>query len=291
MPEPAQPQFVIVLGAARSGTTLLRNLIAAHPAVGAVPFDVNHIWRIGNEHHIDDVLLPASATPEIARRIRDRLTALARRNVGIARWPDVRFIVEKTVGNALRPGFVDQVLPGALYVRIVRDPRRTIASTIAAWKAPPDIGYLVRKARYFGLGDIGYAAWYAANAIRGRIGHGRGLKVWGARYSGIRDDLESLDLETVCARQWLASATSIDRFFDKLPSDRGISVTYEGLTAEPADLARIWSLLGIADDALAARAFGEQVVALADGNPALSEAIEGETRAAVEARMASYGYS
>jgi len=291
VPVSAQPRFVVVLGAARSGTTLLRDLISAHPAVAAVPFDVNHVWRIGNEQQPDDVLVPESATPEVAERIRSRLTAFARRNAGAADWSNVRFIAEKTVGNALRPAFVEKVLPGTLYVRIVRDPRRTIASTIAAWKAPPDAGYLVRKARYFGLADLGYAAWYAANAVRGRLSHGRGLKVWGARYAGIREDLEALGLETVCARQWLASVRSIDAFFQDLPADRGVSVSYEDLTADPAALARIWSFLGIADEARAAEVFRDTVVSNASGCPELPGSINGETLRAVEDLVARYGYA
>jgi hypothetical protein len=288
--DPENPRFVVVLGPARSGTSLLRDLIAAHPAVAAVPFDVNHVWRTGNEKHPDDAFAAESADSQTADRIRGRLLALARRHTGAGRWRDVRFVAEKTVGNALRPDFVDRVLPGAAYVRIVRDPRRTIVSTISAWRSPPDVGHLARKARYFGPADVGYAAGYAANAVRGRFSHGRGLKIWGARYPGIHNDLERFDLETVCARQWLAAIASIDRFFEGLPAEKGLSVTYEDLVAGPDALARIWAFLGIAEDGLAARTFAEQVSRATSPVPVLPKMINGDTRAAVEARMADYGY-
>lgn len=282
-------RFVVVLGAARSGTSMLRDLIAAHPQIAAIPFDVNHIWRIGNDRRPNDAFAPGTATPAVARRIRDRLTGIARRNAG-ASWPQVRFVVEKTVGNALRPDFVETVLPDALYVRITRDPRRVIASTIDAWKAPPDTGHLRRKLRLFGPADLGYMGWYALNALSGRFGHKRGLHMWGARYPGIRTDLETESLETVCARQWLSSVRTIDRFFADLPPERGISVNYEALVGGPEALRRIWSFLGVDDDALAARVFSERVRASGNRQSALPEAIEGDTRRAVEALIAEYGY-
>lgn len=290
MTDTADPRFVVVLGAARSGTSILRDLIAAHPAVAAVPFDVNHVWRIGAERMPDDVLSPDSLTREQAARIRGRLTHFARRAAGAA-WPGKRFIVEKTVGNALRPDFVDAVLPDALYVRIVRDPRRTVPSTIAAWRSPPDPGHLMRKARMFGPADVRYAGWYAVNALRGRFSHRRGLKIWGARYAGIHDDLEACDLETVCARQWLSSVSAVDRFFAGLPDGRGISTTYEQLVAGPEALLSIWAFLGVPDAGLAARIHAQRVRPHRAAPGELPASINGETRRQIEARMAEYGYT
>ncbi len=48
---------VIVIGAARSGTKVLREMLAASPNVAAVSFDVNFIWRTGNEGEANDVLI------------------------------------------------------------------------------------------------------------------------------------------------------------------------------------------------------------------------------------------
>ena len=289
MPDNPDRRFVVVLGAARSGTSMLRDLIASHPSVACVPFDVSHVWRIGNDRQPHDVLRPETATPRIARTIRDRLIGFARRNAGTA-WPGARFIVEKTVGNALRPDFVDAVLSDALYVRLVRDPRRVIASTVAAWKAPPDTGHLMRKVRLFGPADVGYMGRYALNAARGRVGHKRGLQIWGVRYPGIQQDLDQETLETVCARQWLASVTAIDRFFADLPPERGISVSYEALVGGPHELQRIWSFLGIGDDALASSIFTGRVRQSENREADLPAGLEDGTRRAIDALMAEYGY-
>ena len=282
------PRFIVVLGPARSGTTVLRDLIACHPAIAAVPFDVNHIWRMGNEGQADDCLSPDSLTPAQRAAIRARLIRLARRDSRPG--ADLRFVAEKTVGNALRPDFVDAVLPGALFVRIVRDPRNTIASTIQAWKAPPKPGYLLRKARMFDIGDLRYALWFAGNALKGRFGYDRGLKVWGIRYPGIQADLATESLETVCARQWVQSMEATDHFFSRLPAERGVSLTYEARISDPSVLAGIWSRLGIADADLAASVLGTQIRPARTRAGSLSEGIEAATLEAVHARMAALGY-
>ncbi|TCT12621.1 sulfotransferase family protein [Tepidamorphus gemmatus] len=290
MHEDVRRDFIVVLGPARSGTSLLRDLIGCHPAATAIPFDVNHVWRLGNERHPDDALSPDLATPQVRLRIRRRLLALARRSAGAAHWPEVRLVAEKTVGNALRPHFVDAVLGGPRYVRIVRDPRQTIASTVASWKASPSLRHLVRKLRFFGPGEVGYAGWYVANALAGMIRHRRGVKVWGARYPGIDSDIERLDLESVCARQWLAAIDSMDAFFATLPPERGLSVRYEDIVADPASLERVWAFAGLPDDGLSRRLHAEIVSAAPLHSASLPGGMADGLMAAVYARMAAFGY-
>lgn len=290
MAEETPRDFVVVLGPARSGTSLLRDLIGIHPAATAIPFDVNHVWRLGNERHPDDAMPADLATPQLSARIRGRLLALARRSAGSARWPSVRLVAEKTVGNALRPGFVDAVLGAPRYVRIVRDPRQTIASTVTSWRGSPSLSHLARKLRYFGPGEIGYAGWYAANAIGGRVRHRRGVKVWGARYPGIEGDVARMDVETICTRQWLAAVDSIDAFFKTLSPERGLSVRYEDIVTDPATLARVWAFAGLPDDGLSRHFHAETVLPAAVQPARLPGDIADGLVAEVEARMAAFGY-
>ena len=68
---------VIVIGAARSGTKVLRDLIASHPRFRAVPYDVNYLWRMGTESVPYDDRDPADATPWITARVREQLGRLS----------------------------------------------------------------------------------------------------------------------------------------------------------------------------------------------------------------------
>ena len=42
-------QIVIIIGAARSGTKYLRDVLATAPNAARVPYDINYIWRYGSE--------------------------------------------------------------------------------------------------------------------------------------------------------------------------------------------------------------------------------------------------
>src|SRR5688572_31535031 len=84
---------VIILGAARSGTKLLRALVAATRCYVEVPFDVNYIWRYGNESCSHDALNPEHLTERTKRFVRERIGRCAGLpNSSMA-------FVEKTVSN------------------------------------------------------------------------------------------------------------------------------------------------------------------------------------------------
>lgn len=115
---------IVLIGAARSGTKFLRSLLAAGAETVAVPYDINYVWRYGNERHPDDALGSELATREIQRYIRATLPRLAVRTRG----QSASLLVEKTVGNSLRVDFVRKVLPEARFIHIVRDGRDVVES-------------------------------------------------------------------------------------------------------------------------------------------------------------------
>ncbi len=43
------PRRIVLIGAARSGTKILRDTLAAATGSGAVPFDIGFVWRIGHD--------------------------------------------------------------------------------------------------------------------------------------------------------------------------------------------------------------------------------------------------
>jgi len=229
---------VVVIGAARSGTRFLRSLIGSVPDFATVPFDSNHIWRIGNEHAVDDQLDAASLTPRRVNIIRRTLWRLAEGGAG------ARVLVEKTVSNALRLPYVASVFPRARVVHIVRDGRDAIESTYRMWMAPPDREGLARKLRSLPLRSVPYAAWYARNLLLGRL-RGRGVNLWGVRYPGIASDLEHEPVQTVCARQWLSCVHAVEHAKREMPALRFLEVRYEDLIADAGQLERIAAFLNL----------------------------------------------
>ncbi len=111
MPSSHALQPVIIIGAARSGTKFLRDVLAVCPGTRVVPYDVNYLWRSGNESWPDDCLPAELCNPVLAARIRRSLVKVS--EVRAAGEPGV--LLEKTVSNCLRVPFVAAVLPDAAF--------------------------------------------------------------------------------------------------------------------------------------------------------------------------------
>jgi len=234
----ASPRHVVLIGAARSGTKLLRDALATATGAGAVPYDIGYVWRAGAGPHADDVLDPTELTP----RMRDFIVGFVDKYA--AGHPSA--VVEKTVGNTLRVPYVVRVLPDAAFVHLIRDGVDVAESTFRQWREPADYRYLAQKVRHFPLRMAPtYGRRYVASLLRRSVaGDGR-VTTWGPRYPGIENDLAQVDLLTVCARQWRESVERARRGF----RDAAISVVevrYEDLVAHPeAELGRVSEFCGL----------------------------------------------
>ena len=234
---------VIIIGAGRSGTKFLRGIIAASHLVEAVPYDVNYIWREGNESRSDDELLPESIGSRQRQRIRSSLYAqagLEGREEGI--------LVEKSVPNSLRVPFVDAVFPEALYIHLIRDGRQVVESAYRNWKSGPDTSYLVRKLRTFPLRNWRYALWYARNLVRRlAAGPSKSAATWGPRYKGIDEDVANLPLIQVVARQWVRCVEHSQTTLDQIPVERRIEIRYEELVNGEDCIRKVAAFVGLPD--------------------------------------------
>jgi hypothetical protein len=266
---------VFIIGAGRSGTKFLRDVLAASRDVNAIPYDVNFIWRHGNEQFPHDALAPEAATPAVVTYIRDRLARLA--GPALAQGG---ILVEKTVSNALRVPFVQRVYPEARFVHLLRDGRDVTESALRMWQAKPELKYLLRKARHFPLGDYRYGLWFLRNSF-GRQRSGK--RIWGPRYPGIHDDLERLALIEVCAKQW---ATCVVSALDGLesPSATVVEVRYEALVREEGVIVDLCRALQLSDPDAVLAAYRARVRPDAVGRA--DRALAAETLAQVEGILA-----
>lgn len=105
---------IIVVGMARSGTTLISHILGSLPNAH-IEVEPHALWKSGNFHYHNDEEF--DITPAIVENIRNKFEADS--------YP---LFIEKSPNNSLKPTLVHAVFPEAKIVYIERDPVRCIHS-------------------------------------------------------------------------------------------------------------------------------------------------------------------
>jgi hypothetical protein len=223
-------QPIVIIGAARSGTNMLRDVLAQARNTTTWPCDeINYVWRHGNAAYPSDELPSTLASPRVTAFIRRAFEKRARSNSATR-------IVEKTCANSLRVPFVHAVLPDAKFVFIVRDGRDVVASAMRRWQAPLDLIYTLRKARFVPLGDAPlYAAGFLLNRFHKMRSAEQRLGTWGPRFDGIDEVLVERSLAEVCALQWRRSVELAEMGLAAIPPASVHCLRYEDFVRVPRD--------------------------------------------------------
>ena len=139
---------VIIIGAARSGTNMLRDALVKFQSCDTWDCDeINYIWRYGNRNYPNDELTSNDANAKAISYINRAFDRCAKQK-------ECEYLVEKTCANSLRVSFVDKVVENALFLNIVRDCSDVVSSAFDRWTANVDAGYLAKKAKHVPLGDL-----------------------------------------------------------------------------------------------------------------------------------------
>lgn len=220
---------VVIIGAPRSGTSLLTRTLGSHPAV-LLLMEPRLVWRFGNDAK-SDMLSPDDARPEIIEHIRntfaDRVRAASKSR-----------LVEKTPANALRPGFVDRVLPDARFIHIIRDPVQSVLAIRSFWLnhstgykiAPGRVMQRLKEAKLRQLPH--YGKEILRRSIPKFMSKTVGRNLWGPRLPGMQQMLSEIDLLEVCALQWRMCVEQTATYCRKLPAERYYECKLEDLSHE-----------------------------------------------------------
>jgi len=235
---------VFLLGAGRSGTKFLRDILDTSDDVTVIPYDVGYVWRYGNEHLKHDQLTPEMLNKRIIHYIKKTLPKLIKKN------PNKKnpiFFIEKSVPNTLRPAFIKEIYPDAKFIHLIRDGRAVSESAIRLWETPPEKKYLFDKIKYFPVENYKYAVSYFYGFLKKKISPNNNVQTWGPRYDGIQKDLKELPLEVVCAKQWKKCIEISSAQLREFEKENVLEVKYENLMLDSSSLESISNFLGISD--------------------------------------------
>ena len=279
---------VIIIGAPRSGTNMLRDVLTSFDGIGTWPCDeINYIWRHGNVRYPSDEIPADRATPTVSRYIQGRFEA-------IRKAQQAKIVVEKTCANCLRIPFVDRVVPNAKYIYIYRDGIDATGSAKLRWTAKLDIPYLLEKVRFVPISDLPYYGLrYFWSRVYRWFSKEKRLAFWGPKLDDMESVLEKHSLNEVCAIQWQRCVDAADRALASMPPERVIKVRYEDFVSRPdEELTRLLAFLDYdADtDAIKASVKGVSNKSLGKGRQALGDEEVNRLEALVGESLTRYGY-
>jgi hypothetical protein len=245
---------ILIIGAPRSGTSLLQKIIRNYPQLWSLPSESEIIWdrychpRLHHWHseyltaaditqqirakilkQFEQYLCPATVWQPIEKQnliwhshrlrwLRQLLRPIYQYTFPISQkfrhQPANKKIVEKTISNSLRLGFVNEVFPDAKIIYITRDGRNNINSLINAWLHPTRF-FSYRLPVQLNIKGYHYQQWKFVLP------------------PGWRDYIEC-PLEEVCAFQWQSCHQFILKEIAKPQyHNRVLRVKLEDLTTEP----------------------------------------------------------
>ena len=222
----------IVIGAARSGTTLLKNFIGSHSDFAPTDLELNHLWRYGNSSLKHDFFKPElHLRSNIIEYIQESLRK-EKLQSGKCR------LIEKTVSNVARVSFVANVLPNSKFIHIIRDGRAVSASAIKRWQFKPSSTYLLKRSTLVPVKDIPRVALnYSISNLKKFFRKRNYRQSWGPRWESIDEDVKNLSLARICSRQWKLCVESAMEQGSCLGSERYLEIRYEELLMHPKKIA------------------------------------------------------
>jgi hypothetical protein len=223
-PEELKPP-IFVFGNIRSGTTILADLISAHPSL--VKWDEPRtLWLYADAGRPHDEFDERDATEGVVRYIRKRFRGYQESHGGLR-------VLEKTPQNILKLRYVRAIFPEATFLFIVRSPFSYISSVEAKWQRVVSARRLVRRFRETPIWQVPFHLRQAVlDQFNKRVLRKKYLQVYGPRYRGIFEDLQHVDLMTVIARQWAICSRIAERDLETFEPGRVFRLRYEDFVVD-----------------------------------------------------------
>lgn len=246
---PNEFDFTCEVGAARSGTNFLGELLSQHPQL-AYWRRPKYVWRHGNAWKPDDCLSADCATPRVARYIRRRFGEY------LAEQGKSQLLV-CTQANTLALDFVNQVFPRGRIIHIIRDGREVAASQAKEWEIhssltkskgsrPPFLKLLWDRfwevpptdlPAYFA--EFAGTVWTMASGSKYRYSMGPKIHDW----QRLKRELNRLAFTALTWRECVTAARRVGR---TMPPERYLEVRFEDVVRQPEEtVPRLLDFMGL----------------------------------------------
>jgi hypothetical protein len=217
-------QPILVVGAGRSGTTMLARILKRHPEVAYIA-EPRPIWMHGNAYRKDHRLTADHLTPKIALYIDSKLGNFLDSS-GRPR------LVDKTPSNCLRLGFIHALYPDCRIINIIRDGRGVVGSMLRMEQRKPNKGLIRERLRMTPLSEWpSYAPMFFRTVWRTNVLK-RPAIFHGAQPPGWKDWL-TFPRHISAALQWCAMVEISRKDGATLPAANYLELRYESVIGDP----------------------------------------------------------
>jgi hypothetical protein len=230
---------IIILGNTRSGTTIVQKVLATHPDVVGW-YEPRTLWLYADPGRHHDEFDESNATDKVKEYIRKQFLKFQERH-------ENRVVIEKTPANILKIPYVRAIFPEATYLFIVRSPFSFISSVELKWQRTLTGMGIRRRLQSTPMTQLHhYAGRFVKQYFDKRVLRRKYQSLWGPRYKGIEQDLQTHDLLTVIARQWSVCSRKAEQDLTLFEPGRVLRLKYEDFVEDPiSDMERICAHCGL----------------------------------------------
>lgn len=210
---------IFIIGAPRSGTNILRDIITSSSDFITWDCDeINLLWLYDNFNRSSDRFTKKDLTPEKIKFINKHFSKIQKRNKN-------KLIVEKTCANSLRIDFIDGIFDNAKFIFIYRNGMDCISSTLIKRKRKFNLSYSIKKARYIPISLLLKYFFYSKILNKPESVSEWGIKT-GIKTNNILDDSINIWKESI--RHTLGDLNNIN-------AGRVYKIKYENLVSSPIE--------------------------------------------------------
>ncbi|MGB0743771.1 MAG: sulfotransferase family protein [Opitutales bacterium] len=241
---------VIILGAPRSGTTILGDILALHSKLHFA-IEPNPLWKryVSSECDYFDLEQERGAVGATRELFAAQLVDSGKQR-----------LLEKTPQNCLRVPFVHAVFPDAKFVHIIRDGVESSLSIAKYWETNTKGFRGVRIRQRIQEASFSQLYYYGKQAAKRILPVGDSPRVfWGPVLPGMGGLVKSHSILEVAALQWRYCVEQATYYGRRLPSDQYMELRLEDF--HEATLKRILDFAGLEHEESVLQAANELFVA------------------------------